>query len=174
MKSTRVLWELGLAAGAIAGVLFITTSVSPSSRRQFPNGVPSLQIAGANQRALKESPSLSQLIGVAQFVKHPTRYKIAYGDKPVEVTGAILEGDRMEIAYRYEEGRKAHAGKLTGTINSRGVFSGTYRSEQTEAIQAQATEDFHQGDITLTFEPDGTAQGSQAADNVTTRILLKG
>lgn len=153
--------ELVLASGAIAGILFITAPPLPSISAQLPLNLSTPQPANADAEL-----GLDKLIGIAQFVQNPTQYHVVHEGGLRAVTAASLKGDRMTIHYRYPTTATSKTGalktgKLTGLVNSDGIFSGTHVIEdpsvQAKSVNARAAGP--QDDVTFTFSADGTAQG---------------
>ena len=174
MKRLRTLLELGLASGATIGILALTLPrfLGGAVDVQQPTGKPPALGSDAAATVSEQGLSIAHFLGIAQFVKSPTEYSIICGaacdfaDQAVtgEVVSASLEGDRMEIEYRYLTAGKANMGKLIGTLNSDGVFAGTYR------IGDQAAS--RQGDITFTFAADGSAKGRADKGRGAVEIIL--
>lgn len=160
MKLARVVWEIGLVGGAIAGILVVSSPQLPGARTQ----VHTVAMAGPNQSDSSESLDISHLIGIAQFVRNPTQYGFVSSEGSGKVTSASLDGEQMVIEYTYPTTDDVGTGELIGTIDSDGVFAGTYRM--------QAPEGLLQGDITFTFTVDGTAEGHYDNETGTTRIFL--
>ncbi|MEL7223729.1 MAG: hypothetical protein AAGL17_02430 [Cyanobacteria bacterium J06576_12] len=173
MGRIRTILEIGLAGGAAIGILALSlprflggeTSLKPSST--VPVAERKTITATAQPR-----PDIAHFLGIAQFIKSPTQYGFVCGvacdsaNEKVqgEVVSASLEGDHMEIEYRYLAAGKAHVGKLIGTLNSDGVFAGVYRTDNNIAAT--------QGDITFTFAADGSAKGSTNAGSRAVKIFL--
>lgn len=179
MKFTRIMGELGLASGAIAGILFIAAPPLPSISAQLPLSVTSSQPANVENEL-----GLDKLLGIAQFVKNPTQYHVMCDDGLAQITAASLTGDRMTIDYSYPavgsvKTGAVRTGQLIGTVNSDGIFSGTHSVEpnsldsnsgQSKSVDSQSAAP--QGEVTFTFSVDGTAEGKRIEGVGTTGIAL--
>ncbi|MBE9061130.1 hypothetical protein [cf. Phormidesmis sp. LEGE 11477] len=148
-----------LAVGAIASILLVSSA-------PFQAGHSPLQPAAPAEATASKSLPIAHLIGIAQFVKNPTDYRLAYGDQLAQVIGASLEGDRMTISYKYLDANlDANAvkiGELVGKLDSEGIFKGVFQVQhKSDGVKANAAFAFH---------ADGTAK---AIDSETAaRILL--
>lgn len=157
MGRARNIFDLALAGGAIIG---IATVVSPLLSIETDLS----SFSSAQAVTAKAPVELGHLLGIAQFVKAPTAYQFNCDGKSGEVTGATLVGDRMTITYQYAAEGETKTGKLTGIVNSDGVFSGDYLTKsqtksQTES-QTEAKTESLEGDVRFTFAADGTAKGT--------------
>lgn len=171
-----------LVVGAIAGVTAVVSTQFPPSRSSqsavavetatAPDALapdvlapdvpaPDVQVTAAKADDLAW---LGNLVGIAQFVKNPTQYRFVQGEAPGQVTDASLEGNVMTIAYRYPAEGEVMTGELIGTVDADGLFVGTY--------QAHSPKGLMEGDITMTFVADGTAEGSYGDGTGITRIVL--
>lgn len=173
MKRLRTLLELGLAGGATIGILALALPRSLGGEVDVqPTGTPPALDSDAAATVSEKGLSIAHFLGIAQFVKSPTEYSIICGAAcdfagqavTGEVVSASLEGDLMEIEYRYLTAGKANMGKLIGTLNSDGVFAGTYRIGDQAASK--------QGDITFTFAADGSAKGRADKGRGAVEIIL--
>lgn len=172
MRFTRVMGELALAGGAIAGILFVVNPQIPAMSAQRVLTPAAHRLAESDAALAEDGLDLDKLVGIAQFVKGPARYRFAYGGDVGEVTGARLEGDRLIVDYVYADdasldGTESKAGTLTGTVNSAGKFSGIYRTQ----LKADGKERILEGEIGFTFAADGTAKGHDDNGQKTVRIL---
>jgi len=197
MGRIRTFLELGLAGGAAIGIFAL-------SRPQFLGGGVDMQPSSAvptigeesmaatptreNRIASQENVAIAHFLGIAQFVKSPTEYGFicdsASGKARGEVVSASLEGDRMEIEYRYSTSDTTTGttkiGKLIGTLNSDGVFAGIYRTSGEQTASDKTTTDKTtsnkttavQGEITFTFAADGSAKGSSDQGKGSVQIFL--
>ncbi|MEL6816858.1 MAG: hypothetical protein AAFP03_18935, partial [Cyanobacteria bacterium J06598_3] len=129
MKLTRVMYELALATGAVAGILYISSpQLSPVSAQRPVSTVPA-QPARAN-RAL----GLAPLVGIAQFVQAPAQYSFVLPRlAEAQVIDAELKGDRMTISVAYGNNNQLQTGKVNGTLDSSGIFQGTYSPQLEQA-----------------------------------------
>jgi len=181
MGRTRTILELGLAGGALLSILALALpqSSSPLLETKPTSVIPmaSEEAVAAMTRSEAESTSqegvaIAHFLGIAQFIKSPTEYGFACGlacdptstDATGEVVSASLEGDRMEIEYRYLAAGITKTGRLIGTLNSDGVFAGTYQIAGTAASTQEA--------ITFTFAADGSAKGNAGDSKTSVRIFL--
>ena len=156
MRRDLSIFGAGLAVGAIASLLFTASA-------QFPAGRPRFQPAPAKASVQKSLP-LEHLIGIAQFVKNPTDYKLAYGKATWQVTGASLEGDRTTISYLYldADGLETDSDKsgiLVGTLDSQGIFKGVFQaSHESEISTAGAAFMFHADGTAKAIDSEAAAQ----------------
>lgn len=177
MKINRVVIELMLVVGAIAGVTAVVSTQFPPNRSS--QSAVAVETATAPDVLVSDVPApdvqvtaakvddlawLGNLVGIAQFVKNPTQYRFVQGEAPGQVTDASLEGNVMTIAYRYPAEGEVMTGELIGTVDADGLFVGTY--------QAHSPKGLMEGDITMTFVADGTAEGSYGDGTGITRIVL--
>lgn len=132
-----------LVVGAIASVLL-------ASSAQFRVRQSDFQAAAPAAVRMNKSLPLEHLIGIAQFVKHPTDYKLAYGEKIGQVIGASLEGDRMTISYAHPGTSNVKTDELVGTLDSEGIFRGAFQAQQNSGVSY--------GDASFAFSADGTAK----------------
>lgn len=134
-----------MATGAVAGILYIfSPQLSPVSAQRPIRTVPT-QSARAN-KAL----GLAPLVGIAQFVQEPDQYSfVVPGLEKAKVLDAELKGNRMTISVAYDNNNQPQTDKVNGTLDSSGIFQGTY-SPQIE----QAT---GQKELAFVFTGDGTA-----------------
>ncbi|MFK8183897.1 MAG: hypothetical protein AB8B99_11030 [Phormidesmis sp.] len=163
MKFNRVVIELMLVVGAIAGVASVVSAQLPGYRssQSEQTSAQTIQLSADNADDLAW---LGNLVGIAQFVQNPTQYSFACGEAPGQVTDASLEGDVMTIAFRYPSDGEVRTGELTGTVDAEGLFVGTYQTQSQQGVL--------KGDVTMTFVADGTAEGSYGNGVGTTRIFL--
>ncbi|EDX85752.1 hypothetical protein S7335_3455 [Synechococcus sp. PCC 7335] len=148
-----------LAVGTFASILI------PASA-QFGVNSSLLQPIAPAQADMQKSLPIAHLIGIAQFVKNPTDYRLAYGKQVAQVTSTSLEGDRMTISFKYLEvslwSSAVKTGELVGKLDSEGTFKGVFQMQQ-DLDPRQTTAAF-------AFRADGTAHAID--DSKTTRILL--
>ncbi len=189
MGRTRTFLRLGLAGGAAIGILALSsprflnskgdvqpTGAVPTIAQETIADAPEQEAVTASREevaiASEEGTAIAHFLGIAQFVKSPTEYGFvcngACDTANGEVVSASLEGDRMEIEYRYLTAGTTQIGKLIGTLNSDGVFAGIYRVNENASSQTVST----QGDITFTFAADGTATGSTGQGKTSVQIIL--
>ncbi|MGD1898518.1 MAG: hypothetical protein ACFB16_16370 [Phormidesmis sp.] len=170
MGRTRNILDLGLAIGAIAGSVAVLSPQTLWGNRDLESMTSAQAVGTAVELSVQESSiqtektlPLAQFLGIGQFIKTPTDYSVVVGDKTAKVTDASLAGDRMVIEYSYTASNKTKTGKLTGTVNGDGIFSGVY--------QAPAIKGIDKANATFTFEADGTAKEKGNSENAT-RIVL--
>lgn len=174
MGRIRTFIELGLAGGAVLGLLGLTLpQFLGGEANAGPAGTASVVSREAIAAAPEQTLDIAHFLGIAQFVKSPTKYSFICGltgnpddeAAQAEVVSASLEGDLLEIEYRYPTAGTLKTGKLVGKLNSDGVFDGTYQGNNNQEIASN-------GDITFTFEADGTAKGSYDKGQGAIRIFL--
>ena len=150
-----------LAVGAIATTCFVSSVPFPV---QFQVGQLPFQPTAMAQTSRHRSLPIEHLIGIAQFVKNPTDYRLAHGEQVAQVTSASLEGDRMTIHYKSLdvdlEANDLRVGKLVGKLDSEGIFKGVFQTQQrSDGSKAEAA---------FAFLADGSAK---AVDSKPTHIL---
>ena len=150
-----------LAVGAIASLLL-------TSSARFRVGEAQSQPATPAAASMNKSLPLEHLIGIAQFVKNPTDYKLAHGEKIAQVTSVSLEGDRMTISYAGLEASDGKTGELVGTLDSNGIFKGVFQTLQNSGSS--------QAGAIFAFSANGTATATNseiaATETATTQIIL--
>lgn len=164
MGRTCSILGISLTVGAIASVLSTSSAQFPSA--QFSVEQSYFQPTAPVKASVQKSLPLEHLIGIAQFVKNPTDYRLACGETIGQVTSASLEGDHMVISYVHSTADNkdgGEVGKLVGTLDSKGIFRGVFEGPRT-SNGAKA-------DAIFAFHADGTAKavGGKVA---TTHILL--
>ena len=172
MKLERLVGKLLLLSSAIA-----LTACVVSAQRTLNgtlNGSPTSNstkvIESVRLRTQKQSSGvrdmdwLANLVGVTQFVKNPTQYKLAMGENLGQVTSAFLNEDVMTIDYQFLADGEVKAGELTGTVNSDGLFTGNYEMQSQNGLL--------KGSISLSFVADGTAEGKYDNNLIPTRLVM--
>lgn len=163
MKFNRVVGELILVAGAIAGIVTVISAQRPTQSSQTPTPAV-IQSAKAQSNRPDSLAWLGNLVGVAQFVKTPTEYRFIFEEELGQITAASLKENIMTISFRYPTAGEVRTGELTGTVDSDGRFVGTYQTQSQAGLE--------KGDITLSFVADGTAKGNYENGTAATRIFL--
>ncbi len=151
MKFTHVLGGVGLAGITLVGI------IAAAHSQQIVVQAQSQPLPITQQTDITGT-------GVSEFMSNPTQYRFVCGEAPGEVTDASLDGAVMVIEYTYPAGDEVRSGQLVGEINSDGLFTGTYNTESRLGLL--------QGNITLTFSEDGTADGSYGNGTGSARIFL--
>ncbi|MEL6161258.1 MAG: hypothetical protein AAFQ40_04365 [Cyanobacteria bacterium J06623_5] len=172
MRFTRVMGELALAVGAVSGILFVVSPQIPAVNAQLPLKSSVNSLLKPSAVPAQDLLGLGKLVGIAQFVKNPARYHLAYGGNLASVTGATLDGDRLIIEYAYLgdglDGGEPKTGTLTGTVDSDGKFSGNYLTKLKSEGKIKTT----QGELQFTFAADGTAAGHPSEGQEITGLFL--
>ena len=166
----RGLLLVSTVLASAAAVISATRLASPSQTSNEPNSRSTVAQSVETERtkiASTESSGLAwlnNLIGITQFVKNPTQYRVLFEEALGQVTDASLDEDTMTISFRYPTGSEIRTGELTGTVDSNGLFVGVYQTQSSKGVV--------KGEITLSFVADGTAQGRYDQGAEVTRIFL--
>lgn len=90
-------------------------------------------------------------VGLANFLESPTEFVFNCGNHAGQVVHANVDGDRLTIEIAYAAREHLSSTTIVGNLDSQGIFSGTY---STNIPSGRIS-----GDVSLSFEQDGSAQG---------------
>ncbi len=148
LKRTQWLWRRGLMTspkfGKAAAIIVLMAS-------GWIVGVTPRVLTPTSELAARPGQLDKTVMGLVNFLDHPTDFKFACGNYAGQVVAAVVEGDRLTIEVMYTSGHKSWPTTLTGSLNEQGIFNGTHQTRLPQGLVS--------GAISLSFDEDGSAQG---------------
>lgn len=148
LKRSLKLWKRGVAPtpkwGQAAAVATLIVSSSFLGGPRMLNLLP-------GSIAETTSKSESRIVGLNPLLENPTAFQLACGNHTGQVVEAIVEGNHLTIEVAYAHHARLQHITLAGKLDETGVFDGTY--------QTQLSEGKVSGEVLLSFDADGSAQG---------------
>ena len=131
---------LGQAAGAVLMVSGWFVGYGPRTLTSF-----------SDSSASSSTQLDKTLVGLVNFLDHPTDFKFACGNQAGQVVDAVIEGDRLTIEVTYTGGVSLRNATLTGSLDEQGIFNGAFQMRLPNGLVSK--------EVRLSFDEDGSAQG---------------